>query len=184
MGKYTAKSGHSAVMRYDMSEFEKWIETIENVSSHDNTKEYIHHILYPAVGCAADELRTAVQELHVDTDDEIAETMKKGKQMKRGVTETEKEALESGLGVTKHKETEDSIDAKAGFGGYCDIYPNSKYNKGKGFPIPLLANSICAGTSFREQEDFVLKAYNKFKSKYSKEAEKASEEWLKENGIN
>lgn len=71
-----------------------------------------------------------------------------------GLTKEEKEDLASGFGISKMKSADGVIDVKLGFDGYG--HKTKKFPSG--VPIPLIARSICKGTSWLQKYDFVGKA--------------------------
>ena len=75
-----------------------------------------------------------------------------------GPTSIDKEDLLKGLGISPMDYNGDDVDVKIGFAGYG--HKTAKYNQ-KGVPIPMIARSIIAGTSFRNKYDFVGKVVRK-----------------------
>lgn len=71
-----------------------------------------------------------------------------------GLTEDEKADLSSGFGISKMRNADGVIDVKLGFNGYG--HKTRKYPSG--VPVPLIARSICKGTSWLQKYDFVGKA--------------------------
>lgn len=72
-----------------------------------------------------------------------------------GLTEEEKADLASGFGISKMRNSDGVIDVKLGFDGYGK-HKTRKYPSG--VPVPLIARSICKGTSWLQKYDFVGKA--------------------------
>lgn len=71
-----------------------------------------------------------------------------------GLTAEEKADLASGFGISKMRNADGVIDVKLGFDGYG--HKTRKYPSG--VPVPLIARSICKGTSWLQKYDFVGKA--------------------------
>ena len=72
-----------------------------------------------------------------------------------GLTEEEKADLASGFGISKMHNSDGVIDVKLGFDGYGK-HKTKKFPSG--VPIPLIARSICKGTSWLAKYDFIGKA--------------------------
>ena len=72
-----------------------------------------------------------------------------------GPTSIDKEDLLKGLGISPMDYNGNDVDVKIGFAGY------GHKNNEKGVPIPMIARSIIAGTSFRNKYDFVGKVVRK-----------------------
>ena len=101
----------------------------------------LYPLVYEGTGVVADEMKRQLSSLKTS----------KGygtKQHKRYVNEFDKKVLIDAMGVAPIKER-NSINSKVGFDGY---YLDSK---GKNKPVPLLANSVNAGTSFMEKQAFI-----------------------------
>lgn len=81
------------------------------------------------------------------------------------ITDREREALLSGIGISKMRATDDGVDVCIGFTGYDD-HPTKSYPQGQ--PIPMLARAIHGGTSWRTKRPFVTKAKNKSKAMVEK----------------
>ena len=71
-----------------------------------------------------------------------------------GLTAEEKADLSTGFGISKMRNSNGVIDVKLGFDGYG--HKTRKYPSG--VPIPLIARSICKGTSWLAKYDFIGKA--------------------------
>lgn len=71
-----------------------------------------------------------------------------------GLTKEEKEDLVSGFGISKMRNSDGVIDVKLGFDGYG--HKTKKFPSG--VPVPLIARSICKGTSWLAKYDFISKA--------------------------
>lgn len=72
-----------------------------------------------------------------------------------GLTEEEKADLASGFGISKMHNADGVIDVKLGFDGYGK-HKTKRFPSG--VPIPLIARSICKGTSWLQKYDFVGRA--------------------------
>jgi hypothetical protein len=82
---------------------------------------------------------------------------------KRNVIGTwDKAILEQRLGVSHIEATGDRADAVVSFAGY-NGRPTKKYPNG--VPVPMIARSIESGSSVREKNPFIRRAYNNAKSK-------------------
>lgn len=118
-------------------------EAIAELTKVADTKTFLPKTLYEGAGVVAKEMKTQISALKTD---------QKGGPM-RYPYEYEKEVLEQNFGVAPFHWDGDTLDTKIGFDGY---YTNKK---GEQRPVPLLANSVNAGTSFLKKQPFKDKAY-------------------------
>ena len=127
--------------------------------------------VYAGVGVLADAIKAEIRSLP-----EQQGFMPKGK--KRNVIDKhDKRKLEERLGVSHIEATGDKADAVVSFSGYNDR-PTKKYPQG--VPIPLIARSIESGSSVREKNPFVRRAFNNAKSKAMQTAIDAGQKKLNE----
>ena len=118
-------------------------EAIAELTKVADTKTFLPKTLYEGAGVVAKEMKTQISAL---------KTSQKGGSM-RYPYEYEKEVLEQNFGVAPFHWDGDTLDTKIGFDGY---YTNKK---GEQRPVPLLANSVNAGTSFLKKQPFKDKTY-------------------------
>ena len=112
--------------------------------------------VYAGVGVLADAIKAEIRDLP-----EESGYMPKGK--KRNVVGTnDKQMLQERLGISKIQATGDRADAVVSFSGY-NGRPTKKYPNG--VPIPLIARSIESGSSVRQKNPFIRRAFNAAKSK-------------------
>ena len=112
--------------------------------------------VYAGIGVLADAIKDEIRDLPVESG-----YMPKGK--RRNVIGTwDKDMLEKRLGVSHIEATGDKADAVVSFAGY-NGRPTKKYPNG--VPVPLIVRSIESGSSVREKNPFIRRAYNKAKSK-------------------
>lgn len=93
------------------------------------------------------------------------------------IDEHDKQMLQRRLGVSKIESTGDRASVAVGFNGYNDR-PTEKYPRG--VPIPLIARSIESGSSVREKNPFIRRAFNAAKSKAQQAAINAGQDKLNE----
>lgn len=127
-------------MGKDLSEY---ISILEMLQKKDNVS-IMKMSVYDGAGVIVDALR-----------DEISSWS--GDDPKEGPTDEDRKCLLQGLGISPMEYKADNINVKIGFAGYGRR--TNKYKKG--VPIPMIARSIIAGTSFRRKYDFVGKVVRK-----------------------
>lgn len=78
--------------------------------------------------------------------------------MARGLTDSDKDDLRKGIGISRMRDSGGTITVKIGFDGYgshkTKTWPS-------GVPVAVTARAICRGTSWLEKYDFVSKAIRK-----------------------
>lgn len=122
----------------------------------DNAITVAKSAVYAGAGVLADAIKAEIRELP-----EESGYMQKGH--KRNVIGTwDKAILEQRLGVSHIEATGDRADAVVSFAGY-NGRPTKKYPNG--VPVPMIARSIESGSSVREKNPFIRRAYNNSKSK-------------------
>ena len=127
--------------------------------------------VYAGVGVLADAIKSEIQGLPVESG-----YMPKGK--KRNVVGShDKQALQDHLGISHIEATGDKADAVVSFNGY-NGRPTKKYPNG--VPIPLIARSIESGSSVREKNPFIRRAFNNAKTNAQQKAIDAGQEKLNE----
>lgn len=85
----------------------------------------------------------------------------KDKQKRNVIGAHDKRMLSERLGISRIDSTGDRASVAVGFDGYNDR-PTKKYPKG--VPIALIARSIESGSSVREKNPFMRRAYNNAKT--------------------
>lgn len=117
--------------------------------------------VYAGVGVLADAIKSEIDSLP-----EESGYMRPGK--KRNVVGTnDKRMLKERLGVSRIEATGDRANAVVSFSGY-NGRPTKKYPNG--VPIPLIARSIESGSSVREKNPFIRRAFNKSKTQAQQKA--------------
>lgn len=116
------------------------LNMLENLS---NNSDLFKPVVYVGAEVVADELRKNIGSLKTQSDNK----QKKGT---RYPYDYEKNVLLTAMGVAPIK-NKDVINTKVGFDGY---YENKSGDKR---PVPLLANSINAGTTFLKKQNFIDK---------------------------
>ena len=126
---------------------------------------------YAGAGVLADALKSEIQSLP-----EQDGYMPKGK--KRNVIgKHDKRMMQERLGVSHIEATGDKADVVVSFSGYNNR-PTKKYPQG--VPIPLIARSIESGSSVREKNPFIRRAFNSAKSSALQKAIDAGQQKLNE----
>ena len=110
---------------------------------------------YAGADTLADALKNEVQNLPVQ------HGYMRGKQKRNVIGGHDKKMLQERIGVSRIDATGDKASVAVGFNGYNDR-PTKKYPRG--VPIQLIARSIESGSSVREKNPFVRRAYNRVKS--------------------
>jgi len=118
------------------------VEMLETLTK--NAEGIFKQSVYKGAGVVADEMTRRVKELKTTG----KQTKVNGKTPRRYCYEYEKEALIDNLGIAPMK-LRKSVNTKVGFSGY---YHNKSEES---VPVPLLANSINAGTSFMKKQAFI-----------------------------
>lgn len=132
-------------MSVETSGLDQTLAMLEKVS---DTKNFLPECLYQGAGVVAKEMKAQLSALQTDT---------KPKGPVRNVYPYEKEVLISNFGIAPFSDSNDVLNTKIGFDGY---YTNKK---GEQRPVPLLANSVNAGTSFLRKQAFKDRAYRNSK---------------------
>lgn len=84
---------------------------------------------------------------------------------KRYCWPSEVKALTENIGIAKMI-VEDTVNTKVGFDGYYEA------DNGESYPVPLISNSINAGTSFMNAQPFIDNTVRKYQKQALKEMEK------------
>lgn len=117
--------------------------------------------VYAGVGVLADAIKSEIDSLP-----EESGYMRPGK--KRNVVGTnDKRMLKERLGVSRIEATGDRANAVVSFSGY-NGRPTKKYPNG--VPIPLIARSIESGSSVRQKNPFIRRAFNSAKTQAQQKA--------------
>lgn len=129
------------------------------------------YAVYAGAGVLADAIKDEIRELP-----EESGYMPEGK--KRNVVGTwDKEILQQRLGVSRIESTGDGANVVVSFAGY-NGRPTKKYPNG--VPIPMIARSIESGSSVRQKNPFIRRAYNKSKTQAQQKAIDAGQQKLNE----
>lgn len=127
--------------------------------------------VYSGVGVLADAIKAEIQNLP-----EQSGYMPNGK--KRNVVGTnDKQMLQERLGISRIESTGDKANAVVSFSGY-NGRPTKKYPNG--VPIPLIARSIESGSSVRQKNPFIRRAFNNAKTQAQQKAIDAGQQKLNE----
>lgn len=143
--------------------FDEYVAMLEKMQKEDNIP-IMKMSVYEGAGVVVDALREEISSWS-------------GSNPQNGPTTTDKKDLLQGLGISDMEYKADDVNVKIGFAGYG--HKTKKYSA-KGTPIPMIARSIIAGTSFRPRYDFVgkivrqnrKKVIQKMDNKINKEIEK------------
>lgn len=137
----------------------------------DQTITVMKAAVYSGVGVLADAIKAEIDKLPEDSG-------YKPKGVKRNVVGTnDKMMLKERLGISRIEATGDKTNAVVSFNGY-NGRPTKKYPNG--VPIPLIARSIESGSSVREKNPFVRRAFNAAKTKAQQKAIDAGQDKLNE----
>ena len=137
----------------------------------DNAIIVAKRACYAGIGVLADAIKTEVQNLPEDSG-------YKPKGQKRNVIGTwDKEQLQQKLGVSHIEATGDGANVAVSFAGY-NGRPTKKYPNG--VPIPLIARSIESGSSVRQKNPFIRRAFNNAQSQAMQKAIDAGQTALNE----
>ena len=118
--------------------------------------EVMRSTCYAGAGELADAVKNEINNLPVQKG-----YMRKN-QKRNVIGEHDKKMLLERLGVSRIEATGDRASVAIGFDGYNDR-PTKKYPKG--VPVPLIARSIESGSSVRQKNPFMRRAYNNAKPK-------------------
>ena len=137
----------------------------------DQTIAVMKAAVYAGAGVLADAIKSEIQNLPEDSG-------YKPKGVKRNVVGTnDKKMLQERLGVSRIDATGDKADAVVSFSGY-NGRPTKKYPQG--VPIPLIARSIESGSSVRQKNPFIRRAFNNAQSNALQKAIDAGQNKLNE----
>lgn len=95
----------------------------------------------------------------------VEQVRKNIKNLPEPIRQSERDALEKGLGISKMRSDGEDVRVTIGFDGYDD-HPTKTYPKGT--PIVLIARSIESGTSWRTPRKFVAKSKRQSKKAVEK----------------
>ena len=148
----------------DLGGIEQTLDRLYNAAEKATAKG-----LYKGAGIVADNLNASVNSIHT----EVFEYATDG--YKRPPSPEEKAVLQSSAhGIAKFHSNGIEMDTSVGFdnAGYATfgkgkVFGKMKYGRHKGergIPIPMLARAINSGTSFREKQPFLNRAWSKSKS--------------------
>lgn len=91
------------------------------------------------------------------------------------INANQRRGLLDGLGISKMRNDDGVVNVRLGFEGYNSIR-TEKYPTGQ--PNAMIARSIVAGTSFRNRNDFVMRAFKRSKAKAEAAMVKALNEYI------
>ena len=114
-------------------------------------------IIKKAIYQGADVVADAIKESIYALPEEPYRKLRPG-ELFNGVSQTQKEGIADGFGLTDMEPDGKGWNTKAGFDGYIPGTESKKYPKG--LPVLLLARSIESGSSVRRKYPFVRKAVN------------------------
>lgn len=132
-------------------------------------REYIGTAIYAGADIVANSIRAQINALPVGPG-----WGNKGEKI-RTITSVQKKGLQDGFGIARMRKDGDYYNVKLGFEGYNG---QKTHSHPTGQPNSMIARSICAGTSFRAQNDFVGRAIRKEKTNAEKKMEQTFEEAL------
>lgn len=143
-------------------------DVLTRLDTLSNKTSFYKTAVYSGAGVVADEMKRQIKSLKT--------TSEKGKRTdKRYIYPYERAVLAEAMGIAPIKD-EETVNTKIGFDGY---YQNKKGDKK---PIPLLANSVNAGTSFLYKQPFISKTERTCRDKAVKSMTNKVEEIIeKEN---
>ena len=129
----------------------------------DVSDEMIERAVYEGAKIVADEIRTGINDLNVShkhgTEEEKVD----------GITNTQKQGLLDGFGISVMQNDQGYVNVKLGFDGYNGA-KTKKYPNGQ--PNAMIARSVVSGTSFRKKNDFISKAVYKNRKKAEEQLQK------------
>lgn len=131
-------------------------DTLNNLEQLSNISDLSTVAVYNGSGIVADEMRRQLKSLKTTKDGQRGSD-----KTRRYCYERDKDVLLQQMGISKIRKDE-TTSAKVGFDGYYYL------SNGKQKPVPLLANSINAGTSFMYAQPFINKTVRSVREKVSK----------------
>lgn len=157
-----------AKLKFDgLDEYEKQLLKLQEVS-----KECVGQAIYKGAGIVADAVKRNIESLPIDT-----RRVKNG-QMLQGITETQKQGLRDGFGISKMRSENGYVHVKIGFDGYNGSV-TKKYPNGQ--PNSVIARSVNSGSSFRQRIPFVDNAVNSSKDACEQAMKNTFDKVLQEN---
>lgn len=127
--------------------------------------------VYAGAGVIADAIKAEIQDLP-----EESGYLPNGKK-RNVITPWDKQILQERIGIAKIECTGDKANTVVSFAGY-NGKPTKKYPNG--VPIPMIARSIESGSSVREKNPFIRRAFNKSKTPATNKAIDAGQNVLNE----
>lgn len=150
-------------MAKDMSMEVEGMSEVISMIEHLSNNSILKPLVYAGADVVADELKKQIGSLKTDSDN------KRGSDKSlRFCHKSDIKVLSDNMGIAPIK-AQDTINTKVGFDGY---YINAR---GDSRPVPLLANSINAGTSFMKAQPFIDKTARKVKGNVQKAMNNAAE---------
>lgn len=127
--------------------------------------------VFAGIGVLADAIKAEIRDLP-----EQAGYVEEG-QKRNVISPWSKAIMEQRLGISRIESTSDGANAVVSLAGY-NGRPTEKYPNG--VPIPMIARSIESGSSVREKNPFIRRAYNKAKTQAQQKAIDAGQQKLNE----
>lgn len=147
---------------------EEYIEKLDFLRDQDKT---LGPAIYEGGKVMADAMKQAINAIPVDT-----RTAKSG-EMLTGITPSQKRGLQESFGIAGIENDNGYLNVKLGFDGYnstvTKTYPKGQANA-------MIANSVNAGTSFRQRIPFVDDTVRLYKARTERAIEKKLDEILKD----
>ena len=137
---------------------DKYIDQLQNLEF--ASRETVGEAIYVGAGIVADAVKANIRNLPPEACNRL-----------------EKAALIDGMGIARMQDQNGYFNVKIGFAGY-DSVKTKKYPKGR--PIPLIARSIEAGTSWRPKHPFVAPAVKAVKDQAEQAMAETIEKSIKE----
>ena len=134
--------------RLEMQALDEYVSLLKDLEK-EKVVDAIHISIYEGAALTADAIKDEIKNMNVS--DNLME----------GITQSEKDDLINGFGISKMQNNGGDTNVKIGFDGYG--HKTRKYKKG--VPVALTARAIISGTSFRRKNDFVRKAVNRIRKK-------------------
>ncbi len=127
-------------------------------------------------GIVADAIRQSIQALPAEPD--IAGAISYAQKTAPPITESAKQGLLDGLGVSPMQEDKGYINVKIGFDGYNDL-KTKKYPKGQ--PNVMIARTLESGSSIAEKRPFVRPAGNRVRKQAEAKMAEVLDEGIKKS---
>lgn len=150
--------------KVDFEGFEDFEKVLDSLAEPQEVQAICKMTLYDGAGAAAAEIVEGIR------------THKTHRNPVDGMTPQEQKALLKGFGISRMEERDGDLNVKIGFAGYDETRKTKKHKNG--VPIPLTANSLRKGTSWRAKDDFMAKGMRDARKKAPEAMEKRLDEEL------